>query len=1102
MYGKSVFKKLLKVEQMRLPLEGEPEQEVTAAKPKKEKPIPLADPGIFRNIGSWDGLQEYLERRGKPLNSEELFHIATNRENTRLSSYRNLRNILKNTPADVTKEALDKLTNHRDKKEKDSSERSTLDDKVGEIIQYGKLPSDVLMHVLDGDSNRYSETQDGTTYNKVLSAIRNPNIEEPHLLKAIDRHPHLASEIMDNPKSRTKNIIDRVLSEESLKNLSSYQVRNIVQNSMADENMLSPNSAKNILNNKEHLKSFTTTHDLDHVLGRISPEDRKSFIDKKLGITGGGHDITPEEFSANDENFQEHNWNNWTKGDDYDKSISKLLARSKHLDDSHAEHIKRHGDFDHKYDMYHHNPHVDSKHGIEMFSKWRDDNSDHGYDKDELNEANAEHKDDVYTHEHLSDDVREEIRQRGYDSGVIDEGAYYGYSYDTFLSDIPDGDILDKMGTQFDDTDEIYEKLNENYDWTVDNPNSKQNVGRQDFDALEKLAQSYDRNNLLNLDEFKDETGLEHPSEIGIPYNEKADTIDMDHVHDKLEEFGGASTIDYANHDKYTINEHPEFDERYESAAQEWRLNHWNENTNDVADSLFLYEDHRESDQYQEAFREAEREYVENTSKGHVKELYSQSHQEPEFVPEHLHQHMPAMGIDFEKIKRDKQRKAADGGHTDFLNNQIPEREYEHEYGDNLHHYQMARDYADARGGNIDIGTLHKLFPAQKDTWKAMFGDRGKLSSQDISEKIEQIPKNKYNISYGKWDRSKMQNSNRQDQIVFRLDHSPESIKDIEKDPELYSTFKRVQDVSHRSGHPTNKNTIAWARVDMTDPKKPVIDELQSDFGKTVREYLENEGHGHKADHIKQIEAHHKNWRENLINFVIGTAKKHGAEKVFTHSPESKAKHTGADKVHSVYRDSYGKVPKSMGFRPIHPNEMPLTEQGMQNFKTREDETPIERASKHIEAADFHYNLHSLLGDNPELRKYHKQKSSEHHKEAIKLAPGDTNWRSSGNLVANKEKIMVNPGNKHIEAATKTLSENKPFSHEHDSLMGKPLEQGEAIQGHAFDIKPAGLKKHLDLVDTLIKCEILLVKKHMQKQDVTESIANIEYIKELLGYEL
>lgn len=1095
--SKSILKNLIKQEQLKLPL-GEDSEEA-----------PIDE----RIMEAWSGtkVHEILNERNKPLSGRELyaylisdnFDHQSHRDVTRLFEHEDTE---KNIPEQSTQEALDLANDLIKRPDADPNKKKRADRVLTSLLRYSKLPSSTYEKILSSKDNPYTyedndpelseSAKDYMKNDRILDVSRNRHLQENHHLMAVENHPGYINELLTNNDELKNNerLVNHILSKDHIFNkIRDDRVYGIAK---WHQDNLHPNNVKKLIEHPSFDKNVTHHEVIDKLLDKLSPEDRKSYIDRKLGIEGGNV-FDPEK-------AEEDHWDNWHNGEGYSRQVVKLLPRSRHLDDSHAEHIKRHGDFDQKYDMYHKNKDIDPRHGIEMFNKWKNDDDHHGYSANELNERNREEFDDVYTHENLPQDVKERILEEGYDSGAIDEAAGERYGYHDYLNSLDDDEVLKIMGSEYDDIDEIHEKLTDEYHWHGENPNSKQNIGRTDFDALDKLAQKYDRDHAINLDDFEEVTGHKHPSEIGLPelYNEKRDYIDMEDVHNKLDEYGGASEIDYANHDNFSIADHPDYDDRFQEAANKWRLDRWGEDKYDIADSNYLYEKYREHPDYEQAFEQAKKDYLEENSADHIAELYDNSHEEPEFVPEHLHPHIPDMA----QLAEAKKKKIRDGGHRDFLNQQIPQRMYDHEYGENQHHYELAKDYADAKNGSVDIGTLHKVFPNQKETWKKLFGDKGKLSSDEIQQKINEIPKTKYDISYEKWGKDKIQNTNGQDEIVFRLDHSPESLKAIEQDPEVYRTFQKVQELSHRSGHPTNKNTIAWARVDFSDPKNPLISELQSDYGKTVREYLKNNDRPEAAAHIEQIENHHKNWRENLLNFVIKTAKKHGAEKIFTHSPESKSKHTGDRTVHSVYKDSYGKVPRNMGFKPVDMKDMPLTDSGKEHFIGRRAESPETRADRHIQASMFHYGVHSLLDpSNPTtkaLRDHHKSMAYRHQEAANTHVPDGETYVSGIGLVSHKGKLpMPSIDDEHTDAVKESPFTGKPATHAFDSIFDKPLDEGETLQGHVFDLKPQVMKKNIDLAITLIKAETLLVKKHLKNQDVVQDKINILKIQNMLGYD-
>ena len=149
------------------------------------------------------------------------------------------------------------------------------------------------------------------------------------------------------------------------------------------------------------------------------------------------------------------------------------------------------------------------------------------------------------------------------------------------------------MGNSFDDIDEIYEHIhNEGHDWTADNPDASQHIGNPIYDKLNSIHEEYGGyNSFISLGEV----GLKSWDEIGI----KDELIDGDgdvHVNDineELNKFGGPATINYEDHEHYNIDEHPKFEERYESSAKEWREDKISNDPWEIVDDLYLYEDHR-----------------------------------------------------------------------------------------------------------------------------------------------------------------------------------------------------------------------------------------------------------------------------------------------------------------------------------------------------------------------------------------------------------------------------------------------------------------------------------------------------------------------------
>lgn len=663
-------------------------------------------------------------------------------------------------------------------------------------------------------------------------------------------------------------------------------------------------------NKKTDSLNWSTVSDL---MGRVSEEYRNNYISDQLGIIGG--QLT----DPNKDNLEE-NWDNWTPGPNYNSDEASSILKEWKIPDEIAEHIKRHGSFKEKYRLFH-NDKVDPKHGKEMYWKWHRDESEHGYDAEELIEKYKRDKKDKYTLDDLGDYDEEEL----HDSAR--EGAEGDFSFRDWVNQsLTEDDTLGMDIYDFPDDfeDDVINKVTDSYDWEAPNPDFDQ----EKEDAYQKVMDYAEKNDLdeVPADKVNELTGMELKDLELQGLADINNMIDMDEMIEQAEEYN-PENIDFSESVEHSITDHPEWNERYAKELGFQKLKYIEDNPYDFYDDF--YSVYKESPDYEEVYQKhliyAARD------NNFFDEHWESAHQDARFVPEHVATQIPELA----EITKERKKLTGEGPHRTFLNSQVKDRDYEYSYGDNLHHHEILKDYADYNNGKIDAGTMNKKFPNLKDIWKDIFKGQGKLTSEEVQAKIDELPKTKYGISYGAWTAGKMQNLNDRDQLVIRLDHSEESLEPLKSDPKLYETFKKIQQVSKQSGHPTNNDTIAWARVDASDPKHWMIDEVQSDFGKSVTRYLKDSGESEKANHVKAISDHHKNWREALLNHVIKLAKKHGAEKISTHSPESKSQHTGSDNIHSVYKDSYKKVPRKMGFQATSYETLPLSDRAKDYFDTK-----------------------------------------------------------------------------------------------------------------------------------------------------------------------
>lgn len=579
---------------------------------------------------------------------------------------------------------------------------------------------------------------------------------------------------------------------------------------------------------------------------------------------------------------------------------------------------------------------------------------------------------------------------------------------------------------------------------------------------------------------------------------------------------------------KEKIKEHNpfEYEDYYEEAGDQARDDYPFEEYLQAIGEQEAPIDSTERDRQYEGYDESLQEATNDKAHDLYENAMDTAHENPDFLPKHLPQ--------VEEIKAKRRAKQEEEARVkaeheakqnkEFLDQQVPNRSEVHPYGDLQHHVQMAQGYANSNGGSIDIGSLNKLHPNMKDKWKAIFGGKGKLSSQELDQKLQDLPKTPYAVSHRKWDPG-LQNINEQPQVVYRLDHTPESIAPMKADPETHRIFNKIADVSQRSGHPTNANTIGWARVDTNNPKHWMIDEVQSDFGSAARDYLEENGKPEEAESVNKILAHHKNWREALVNHVLNEAKKHGVEKVSTHSPESKSAHTGSDRVHSVYFDSYQKIPRSMGFRPSPMGELPLNEKGQRAFLTSQGGTPTEQLIQdHESGMNEHARqwLHHTreqespgeMGDalrdaHGALAEHHSKMFKEHQARLSQLDPSHVARKMKTPQMQVKRDMNYHENQPDWKADSKTADKHAAMMASGDMKVSpvygfdSSLKQEPAKvvghPGHTYDLNPQVVKKSLDEVADLMKVENIDVEIKQKIASTLHMLQENEAVLQQIG---
>ena len=142
--------------------------------------------------------------------------------------------------------------------------------------------------------------------------------------------------------------------------------------------------------------------------------------------------------------------------------------------------------------------------------------------------------------------------------------------------------------------------------------------------------------------------------------------INRDDLENYMEEYN-PEEVDFSTHTDHSIEEHPEYEERYNELVDKYKRKQLQNDPYDLYDDW--YEDYQNSEKYQEAQQEAMKEAREEAAKEHYGELYASSHQDDRFIPEHLRSHIP----NIEEIK--SKRKRAIGEPTDVLDKHLPKKQ-------------------------------------------------------------------------------------------------------------------------------------------------------------------------------------------------------------------------------------------------------------------------------------------------------------------------------------------------------------------------------------------------------------------------------------------
>jgi hypothetical protein len=249
-------------------------------------------------------------------------------------------------------------------------------------------------------------------------------------------------------------------------------------------------------------------------------------------------------------------------------------------------------------------------------------------------------------------------------------------------------------------------------------------------------------------------------------------------------------------------------------------------------------------------------------------------------------------------------------------------------------------------------GQLHKkdLPPMFQNIPGQLLDGKGFVTPVSVDNYLKTMPKAKYNISFGRWTGAQKHSSD--PQKVLQVNLTNDHVKQM-KEEGVYDTFKKMFEDSYKSGHPVERHTIGWARLDESHPGHVHIDEIQSDFGQgTIRqiEQIRDKGKVDK-DHADLMISHLKKIGKILagpfksINRMISGATHEyarsfaGAKTTSMDMPEDQYKQSGfsSDRSppgHAI--DTYKSTPEELGYSPADKKGvMPETDSSFKQVQLR-----------------------------------------------------------------------------------------------------------------------------------------------------------------------
>jgi hypothetical protein len=156
--------------------------------------------------------------------------------------------------------------------------------------------------------------------------------------------------------------------------------------------------------------------------------------------------------------------------------------------------------------------------------------------------------------------------------------------------------------------------------------------------------------------------------------------------------------------------------------------------------------------------------------------------------------------------------------------------------------HRILRDLIDTMGGTAAPNKLPKeLTQAIGNVGRL---PNGSYSSKALQEHIDSLPSQKYNVSHSSYDQAQLHSE--EPSNVFQLNMTNDIVGKL-KSANVWPTFKKMYDLSKRSGHPVGKSGIGWVRW-TGDGTGIHIDEIQTDLGQRMSRVAEEQARAQGDD--------------------------------------------------------------------------------------------------------------------------------------------------------------------------------------------------------------------------------------------------------------